>query len=187
MAAAIKTFSAGGTFTIYSVRGGSFSGEDAYKAGQHIGEHNAKKLIAFANTIADTPEKALGRIIINYEHSLPRLSKNVQGGRMTQAGTDQYRDMYAALKAGTVTLTSGEDYGVKLRTKQHITIGAVGQIAGMGSSYKNIGETTMGDLLETKFVRQQDGTHIDVDTGLASNILQLGGYIWVVSMMPDSH
>ena len=134
-------------------------------AASALGDKNIGYIADYADQVITNDKDAMAK--------LAALSK----ASAARPGASQFsKIIHEAFVAGEVELVAASEFGVETKRTKTFNFSASGQFLGSSSTNDNeAGTTTVGELYQTRFLLQDDGARIDVETGRYASYVDVGG------------
>ncbi|MEM9669049.1 MAG: hypothetical protein AAF950_09005 [Pseudomonadota bacterium] len=130
-----------------------------------LGDKNIGFITDFADQLVTNDEEALAKFGEILEQSAARGSRSL--------ANDIFYDAY---RAGNVELVAASEFGIETDRTKTFIFSADGTFFGSRAQSNNpAASRAIGELYETRFLLQDDGTRIDVETGRHASYVYFGG------------
>ncbi|MFN3608148.1 MAG: hypothetical protein ACK4Y9_03700 [Hyphomonas sp.] len=165
--AAAGRFAATGTGLRLQIDGGSASAE----AAALLGDKNVGIIADYAEGLVTSEAEALA------------VYAGIVHESASRPGASEWSQLIdRAVRSGSIKLIPVEEFGVEIKSDVTFMFSASGEY--LGSQFESStesGSLSIDDLLETRVVRQADGTQIDTETGRYASYAFFGGRGFVVT------
>lgn len=140
---------------------------DLRDAADKLGDRNIGMIASYASQIAVTDEEFQAQVVAALETAA-----------MNEKGSAFNKMAYQAYLEGELEFVPAEEFGIKKHITQNFAFSESGKWVSSGSigfESADVGTATNEELMQTRVVKQEDGTFIDPETGRYAHFTQIGG------------
>ena len=137
-----------------------------------LGDKNILHIVGYANQLTTSDEQAM----IKFGEMSETSATRPEASKFSKI-------IYNAFRAGEVELIPAKDFGIETQRSITFKFSASGEFLGSESLNDNsVGDITAGQLYDTRFLQQDDGTRIDTETGRYASYVDVGGRDYIMML-----